>query len=264
MIYHQHERACIADVMFCHGIQIMANSRICHCLLFHEHGKQNFIQPFRLSRKLIRYTHAWTKLHNKVMSWISGAYECIYAWPLPEANQVNATTVRDLTVSSVSSLPLSVIVRSRTFIGVELVNRTWICFSTCANLKSVRSFKYTHSSSNAVTLVWGSLRLAPINHPLSFHLSSSLFPLLYSLSFAHSSTSFLSSKQLSRNVQISPMLFPFFLPCIISRRERRGVEQEGKRDWLKREQRVGEGLADRRWGEEERKPREKGKMNGSR
>ena len=103
------ERACIA---VCHGTQIkgfMDNSRICHCLLFHEHGKQNFVQPFRLPRKLLRYTHAWTKLHNKVMSWISGAYEC-HAWPLPEAN---STTVCDLTVPSVGSLPLSVMVRSR-------------------------------------------------------------------------------------------------------------------------------------------------------
>ena len=62
--------------MFCCGTQIMNNSRICHCLLFYEHGKKNFVQPFCLSRKLLRYTHAWTKLHNKLMSWISGAYEC--------------------------------------------------------------------------------------------------------------------------------------------------------------------------------------------
>ena len=55
---------------------------------------------------------------------------------LPEAN---ATTVRDLSVPSVSSLPFSVMGRSRAFIGVELVHRTGICFSTCANLKSVRS-----------------------------------------------------------------------------------------------------------------------------
>ena len=57
--------------MFCHGTQIIDNSRICHCLLFHEHGKQNFVQPFRRLRKLLRYTHSWTKLH-KFMSWISG------------------------------------------------------------------------------------------------------------------------------------------------------------------------------------------------
>ena len=113
---------------------------ICHCLLFHKHDKQNFMQPFHLSRKLLRYTHAWTTLHNKVMSWISGAYECHYACPLPEAN---ATTVCDLTVLSVSSLPSSVMVHSRAFIGVELVHWTGICLSTCANLKSVCSqFKF--------------------------------------------------------------------------------------------------------------------------
>ena len=60
----------------------------------------------------------------------------IYALPLPEAN---TTTVRDLTVPSVSSLPLSIMVRSHAFISVELVHRTGICFSTCATLKPVRS-----------------------------------------------------------------------------------------------------------------------------
>ena len=40
-------------------------------------------------------------------------------WPLPE---VNTTTVRDLIVLSVSSLPLSIMVHSRAFIGVELVH----------------------------------------------------------------------------------------------------------------------------------------------
>ena len=43
-------RACIADLMFCHGTQTIDNSRICHCPLFHEHGKQNFVQPFALAR----------------------------------------------------------------------------------------------------------------------------------------------------------------------------------------------------------------------
>ena len=28
----------MADLMFCLGTQVMDNSRICHCLLFHEHG----------------------------------------------------------------------------------------------------------------------------------------------------------------------------------------------------------------------------------
>ena len=47
------------------------------------------------------------------------------------------TTVRELTVPSVSGLPLSVMVHSRAFIGMELVHQTWICFSMCANLKSI-------------------------------------------------------------------------------------------------------------------------------
>ena len=104
------ERACTADLMFCNGTQTTDDSRICHCSLFHQHGKQNFVQPFLRSRKLLySYTHAWTKIHNEVMSWISGAYECHYAWSLPEAN---STTVHDLTASPVSSLPLSLMVCS--------------------------------------------------------------------------------------------------------------------------------------------------------
>ena len=59
MIQHQEgggkpERACIADLMFRHGTQILDKSRICHCLLFHEHGKQSFVQPFFRSRKLLQ------------------------------------------------------------------------------------------------------------------------------------------------------------------------------------------------------------------
>ena len=33
---------------------VMDNSKMCHCLLFHEHGKQNFVQPFLRSRKLLQ------------------------------------------------------------------------------------------------------------------------------------------------------------------------------------------------------------------
>ena len=36
-------KQCIADLMFCHGPQTIHDSRICHCLLFHEQGKQNFM-----------------------------------------------------------------------------------------------------------------------------------------------------------------------------------------------------------------------------
>ena len=108
--------------MFCHGTQIMDNSRICHCLLFREHGKQKLVQPFLQSRKLLRYTQTWTKLLKKVLSLISDAYGCHYAWPLLEAK---ATAVHDLTVPSVTSLHLSVMVRSRVFIGMELVHQTY-------------------------------------------------------------------------------------------------------------------------------------------
>ena len=103
----------------------MDNSRICHCLLFHEHGKQNFVQPFCLSRKLLRYTPG-TRGLNFTMKPCAESLALMsvdYEWPLPEAN---ATTVRDLTEPSVSSPPLSLSVKvcSRAFICVELVHRT--------------------------------------------------------------------------------------------------------------------------------------------
>ena len=50
MIYDRGEGgwawASMADLTFCHGTQTMVNSKIYHCPLFHEHGKQNFVQPF--------------------------------------------------------------------------------------------------------------------------------------------------------------------------------------------------------------------------
>ena len=110
------------------------NLRICHCLLFHEHGKQNFVQSqvqSPVKEATIRYTHAWTTLHNKVMNWISGAYECRYAWLLPETN---SSTVRDLTIHSVSSLPSSVMVHSR----IQQIGPL-ACSSTCVNFVSVHS-----------------------------------------------------------------------------------------------------------------------------
>ena len=58
------ERACIADFVVAHKSWITAE----FVTVFHGHGKQSFVQPFGLSRKLLRYTHAWTTLHNKVMS----------------------------------------------------------------------------------------------------------------------------------------------------------------------------------------------------
>ena len=110
------------------------NLGICHCLLFHEYSKQNFVQPqvqSPVKEASIRYTRAWTKLHNKVMSLISGAYECHYAWLLPE---VNSITVRDLTIHSVSSLPSSVTVCSR----IQQIGLL-ACSSMCVNFVSIRS-----------------------------------------------------------------------------------------------------------------------------
>ena len=59
MIHHrggggvEPERACIVDLIFCHGIQTMANSRICHCCCFMSMVSKNFVQPFLRSRKLL-------------------------------------------------------------------------------------------------------------------------------------------------------------------------------------------------------------------
>ena len=150
---------------FCHGIQTMDNSRICHCHCFMNMVSKNFVQRFGSYYATHTLGLNFTNCHelNLWCLW------CHYSWPLPEAN---STTVRDLMTPSVNSLPLSVIVCSR-FHRREFVHWTWICFSTCANL-NICSFNWnlwymatskqadihTHVC-NAVTLVWGSLRLAP-------------------------------------------------------------------------------------------------------
>jgi len=56
------ERASIADLMFCHGTQTLGFVTVCCSMSM----VSNFVQPFCLSRKLLCYTHAWTKLHNKL------------------------------------------------------------------------------------------------------------------------------------------------------------------------------------------------------
>ena len=191
-MYHRGRAwASMRNLLFCHGTQIMDNSRICHRLLFHEHGKQNFVQLFRLSRKLLRYTHAWTKLHNEVMSWISGVVSLSVIMHGPYLKRAQLLCViwwyhlwvacpclsMDNTV--VLYYPWSIMVRRRAFIDVDLVHRTGICFSTCANLKPVCSIGiwshadiHTYTSSNAVTQVWGLLRLAPISNLLQYFLQS--------------------------------------------------------------------------------------------
>ena len=97
--------------MFCHGTQTTDDSKICLtvCCSINIISKTS-CSHFSIQGSYYGYTHAWTKLYNEVMNWISGAYESgHYARSLPEAN---STTVRDLTVPPVSSQPLSLMVCS--------------------------------------------------------------------------------------------------------------------------------------------------------
>ena len=50
-----HEHVTII-LMFCRGTQTMDNNRICHWLLFHEHGKQNFGSHFSGQGSYYDYT----------------------------------------------------------------------------------------------------------------------------------------------------------------------------------------------------------------
>ena len=116
------------------------------------------------------------------MSWISGAYDVIIHGPYLKRTQLLCVIWRHRLWTACPCLSLSAVVFSRS-IGMEFVHWTWICLSTCANL-NIRSFNlnyrymatskqankqadiHTHVSKssqhrNAVTLVWGSLRLAP-------------------------------------------------------------------------------------------------------
>ena len=68
MIYHrggEPERA----MHCCHDTQAMDNKRLYHRLLFHERGKQYFVQPFLQSAisSVNEATEAFTKLHTEVM-----------------------------------------------------------------------------------------------------------------------------------------------------------------------------------------------------
>ena len=144
------------------------NLEICHCLLLHEHGKQNFVKPFIRSRKLLRYTHAWTKFHKyEVMSWIFGAYECHYAWLLPEVNSTTVSVWFNGTVVIVYSVPPK-------DVSLDIIHR-WIMSPFVQFKYSVygRSYwTYMYTSWNAVLLVWGSLRLAPTSSISSLWLGS--------------------------------------------------------------------------------------------
>ena len=91
-------------------------------------------------------THAWTKLQNEVRSWISGAYDCHYAWTLPEAN---STSVHDLMVTSVSSLPLSVLVYSRiqqktfSFLACVQISYLFVRFKFSVYVRLYQTYPYT-------------------------------------------------------------------------------------------------------------------------
>ena len=111
MIYHrgggEPERACIADLIFCHGIQTMDSSKICHCHCFMSIVSKNFMQPFLWSRKLLRYTHTWTKIHKLSLVLMMSLFMAL-TW-----SELNYCAWSDGTAApSVSSLDLPVIVRS--------------------------------------------------------------------------------------------------------------------------------------------------------
>ena len=117
------------------------NLRICHCLLFHEHGKQNFVQPFLWSRKLLRYTHAWTKLHtDEVMSWISGAWASLcmaLTW-----SELNYCAWFDDTVCEQPALICHGPQSHSADPSVRWGPLACSISSTCVNFVSVRSIQY--------------------------------------------------------------------------------------------------------------------------
>ena len=103
--------------MFCHGKQtVCVPWQNIRNTTWHERGKQNFTR-YRWSYMLTNcshfsgqgsyygYTHAWTKLQTKVMSWI--------IWRLWGCMALTWSKLNNCVwfVSSVSSLPLSVMVR---------------------------------------------------------------------------------------------------------------------------------------------------------
>ena len=80
MIYHQGgepERACIADLIFCHGIQTMDSSKICHCRCFMSMVSKKLcaaISPVKEATML--HTHL-----DKNSQIVSGAYDVIINGP---------------------------------------------------------------------------------------------------------------------------------------------------------------------------------------
>ena len=80
-----------------------------HCLLFHVSvvSKTSCIH-FSGQGSHYGYTHAWTKLHNEVMSWISGSYRCFSGFSVGccinrEKGYLLPTWVRKITFADVST-----------------------------------------------------------------------------------------------------------------------------------------------------------------
>ena len=81
----------------------------CHCLLFHVSVvSKTLCIHFSGQGSHYGYTHAWTKLHNEVMSWISGSYRCFSGFSVGccinrEKGYLLPTWVRKITFADVST-----------------------------------------------------------------------------------------------------------------------------------------------------------------
>ena len=159
--------------MFCRGTQIMDNSRICHCCSMSMVSKTS-CSHFACQGSY--YATHTLGLNFTIKSWAKSLalMSVIMHGPYLKRTQRLCVIWRHCMSAACPCLNLCHGSQSRFHRrGVNMnVEWTWICFSTCANLKSVRFFKFsvyghtqtyihTHASSNAVMLVWGLLRLAP-------------------------------------------------------------------------------------------------------
>ena len=152
----------------------MDNSRICHHLVFHDRGKQNFVQPFLRSRKLLRLpTHTlglnftltlWAHLWHLWVFIMHGPYLkrtqllcmiCnICEQPALVCHGPQLPCVRlNWVIFVLGFLHTYAVFTFSTSTGVELdsegsivstCTETWILtsFSTCANLKCTCTFVY--------------------------------------------------------------------------------------------------------------------------
>ena len=149
--------------MFRHGTQTMDNSRICSSMSMvsktscsHFSGQGSY-----------HTTHTWT---NKVMSWISGAYESLcmaLTWSELDYFAWFDGTVCDQPALSRILISRSVVCSSivLTFLARVQIWNPFIQFKF-----SVYGLMYTHvhtyASCNPVLLVWGSLMLTPTKYLL--------------------------------------------------------------------------------------------------